>query len=173
MKSLILAGLLVLSSNVFASKLVTIKNLSNTKLNAAAVEINGMDFVSHYGMKKVVELKGKGNSAQELRQNTVAQALHQTCAFFDDGVSIGINSKDEKGTLAAVADLIDSTDINKGDAAFNQLVRNVSIFNKEPGVEVYSGSASGNNTVGTVLGIYDTKTNEIAVFANTNCGSDD
>jgi hypothetical protein len=173
MKSLILASLLVLSSNVFASKLVTIKSLTNTKLDAASSELVGMDLVTHSTLKKVIELKGKGATAQEIRMNTVAQALHSVCPFFDDGVSIGINTKDEKGTLNAVADLIDSSSVDKGDAAYNQVVRNVSIFNAEAGVEVYSGSASGNNTMGTVLGIYDTKTNEVAVFASTNCGRDD
>jgi hypothetical protein len=58
----------------------------------------------------------------------------------------------------------------------------ISYFRKPPlnsgsktikdGVEVYNGSASGNNTGGTVLGFYDTINNELAVFANTNCGSD-
>lgn len=173
MKGLILASLMVLSSNVFASKLVSIKSLSNPKLDAAASELIGTDLVSHSALKKVIELKGKGTTAQEIRLNTVAQALHTVCGFFDEGVSLGINSKDEKGTLNAVADLIDSSNIDQGDAAYNQIVRDVSVFTNEAGVEVYSGSASGNNTMGTVLGIYDTKTNEVAVFASTNCGSDD
>lgn len=69
--------------------------------------------------------------------------------------------------------MIDSSNIQDGDAEFNLLQKNVSIFNRESGVEVYSGAAGGNNTAGTVLGIYDTNTNEIAVFASTNCGSDD
>lgn len=173
MKNLIIAGLMVLSTNVFASKFAPISGLSNTKLNAAAAELKGMDVVTHTAFKKVIELKGKGNTAQEIRQSAVAQAAHIACPFFDDGVAIGLNSKDDKGTLAAVADYTESSNVEKGDAEYNQLVRNVSVFNKEAGVEVYSGSASGNNTAGTVLGIYDTKTNEIAVFANTNCGSDD
>lgn len=173
MKNLFLASLLLMSSNVFASKLVTIKSLTNPTLNSAANELNKMEFLSHNGMKKVVELSGKGKTAQEIRQNTVAQVLHTVCPFFDDGVSIGVNSKDEKGTLSAVADLIDSSSVSKGDAEYNQLVKNVSAVNTQANVELYSGSASGNNTMGTVLGFYDLKNNEIAVFSNTNCGSDD
>jgi len=173
MKGLILAGLMIVSTNVFASKISTIKTLSNSKLNSAATELIAIDLVSHSTLKKVTELKGKGKTLQELRMNTVAQVAHTACPFFDDGVALSLNSKDEKGTLNAVADLIDSSDVNKGDAVYNSLVKNITAINSEDGVEVYSGSASGNNTAGTVVGLYDTKTNEVAVFANTNCGSDD
>lgn len=173
MKGLILAGLMVVSTNVFASKINSIQTLSNAKLNAAASELIALDLVSHSSLKKVTELKGKGKTAQEIRMNTVAQVAHTACPFFDDGVALSLNSKDEKGTLNAVADLIDSSDVNKGDAVYNSLVKNLSVINKESGVELYSGSASGNNTAGTVVGLYDTNTNEVAIFANTNCGSDD
>lgn len=173
MKSLLMVSLLVLSSNAFASKIATIKTLTNSRLESAVTAIAGMDIVTHSAKKKVLELKGKGATAQEIRRNTVAQAAHTLCPFFDDGVAIDLNSKDEKGTLRAVTDLIDTSDINKGDAAFEMLVKNMSVLNNEAGVELYSGNTSGNNTAGTVVGIYDTKTHEIAVFANTNCGRDD
>lgn len=173
MKSLIFSALLVLSTNAFASKIATVKTLTNSRLETAVNALSGMDLVTHSAKKKVLELKGKGATAQEIRRNTVAQAAHTLCPFFDDGVAIELNSKDEKGTLRAVADLIDTAEINKGDAAFETLFKNMSVLNNETGVELYSGNTSGNNTAGTVVGLYDTKTHEIAVFANTNCGRDD
>lgn len=173
MKSLVMVSLLVLSTNAFASKITTIKSLTNTRIDTAVNALAGLDIVTHSAKKKVLELKGKGATAQEIRRNTVAQAAHTLCPFFDDGVAIELNTKDEKGTLRAVADLIDTADINKGDAAFEMLVKNMTALNTEAGVELYSGNTSGNNTAGTVVGIYDTKTHEVAVFANTNCGSDD
>lgn len=172
MKNLFIASLLLASTNVFASKMVVIKTFSNSVIEASASEIGGMDAISHYGGKKVIELKGKGATAQEIRQNAVAQALHTLCPFFDDGVRLVLNSKDQKGSLDAVTDILDSVYTTEEEADYKSLVRTISAVNKEAGVEVYSGSTSGNNTSGAVLGFFDVKNNEIAVFANTNCGSD-
>ena len=173
MKNFLIVGLLLASTNIFASDLVNITSMTNKTLDAAQAQIAKLEVVTHKGLKKVTKLKGKGTTPAEIKLNTVAQAMHTLCGFFDDGVSVALNSKDEKGSLAAVADFSDSTNISKGDADYTTLVNAVSTANKQVGVEIYSGSASGNNTAGTVLGIYDTKNQEMAIFANTNCGSDD
>lgn len=81
MKNLLISAFVLLSTNAFASKIVTIKNLSNARLENAAAEIAGMEFITHSALKKVVALKGNGKSAQEIRSNTVAQALHTVCPF--------------------------------------------------------------------------------------------
>ena len=39
-------------------------------------------------------------------------------------------------------------------------------------VEVYSGSAGGNNTGGEVMGLYDIRNDQVLFFGFTNCGSD-
>ncbi len=172
MKHLLITGLLLASSNVFASKMVNIKTLTNPKLEATRAALVKLDIVTHASTKKILELKGSGKTPLELRTNAIAQALHTTCPFFDDGVSVSVDSKDAKGSEAAAETfLADAYDAENGEFAI--VTNSVKNFNAEAGVEVYSGEASGNNTVGTVLGIYDTKNNEIAVFANTNCGSDD
>ena len=173
MKNLFLASLILVSTNVFASKIVNIKTLTNTTLDAATKDLFKLGMATRYGTKKVLELKGSGTTPQELRENAVAQALHTVCGFFDDGVKLGLNSKDAKGSLSAVVDLADASSTDQGDVEFKAAVKAVTTMNNQVGVEVYSGSASGNNTVGSVLGIYDVKNNEIAVFANTNCGSDE
>lgn len=172
MKNLIIASLLVMSTNAFASKLVTIKSLSNPTILAASNTIAGLSFTSHSSAKKVLELKGKGNTAQEIRQSAMSQAFHMLCPFFDDGVRIGLNTKNEKGAQSAVADYLELNDTAEIEAEILVLTKAIGDANKLKGVEVYSGATSGNNTVGTVLGFFDVENNELAVFANTNCGSD-
>jgi hypothetical protein len=172
MKNLLLAAALLMSTNVFASQLANLKTLSNSVLESSTTEIIKLELVTHSVRKKVVVLKGKGKTAQEIRLNTMAQAAHSLCSFFDEGVSVTLNSKDDKGTLNAVKDLSDSSNLSVGDPDYNTLVKAVGAANGQAGVEVYSGSASGNNTAGTVLGFFDVNTNEIAVFSSTNCGSD-
>ncbi len=173
MKNMILASMLLLSTQAFASKFVTIKKLSNGTLNQAAVVISNHENVTHVAYKKVIELKANGSTPQEVRQKTVGQALHALCTFFDEGVSLALNTNDAAGALAATNDLLFSTNLNQNDAGFKTMLDAVTAAGKQVGVEVYSGSASGNNTSGEVLGIFDVRTNEIAIFTNTNCGSDD
>jgi hypothetical protein len=172
MKNLFLAGLFIMSTNVFASNLVAINNLTNPILDNASSKLVALDIITHSGKQKVTMLKGKGKTVQELRQNAVSQALHILCPFFDDGVRIRLNTKTTKGTLNAVADLLDSSSSTEGDAEYKAIYKEISTINNTANVEVYSGIASGNNTAGTVLGFYDVTNNEIGLFSNTNCGSD-
>lgn len=165
--------MLLTSSNVFASKFVELKSLSNSKLEVARTQMVALEIITHSDFKKVAVLKAKGTTAQKQREATVAQAMHTLCPYFDDGVAVGINTKDEQGTLAAVADFTESMQIYTGDSDYDKLFTVVKTVNSESSIEVYSGSTSGNNTYGTVLGFYDTTTNELAVFANSNCGRDD
>lgn len=172
MKKSLLLGLLFLSSNVFASQFGNIQSLSNSKLEAARSEMANLELITHSDFKKVVVLKAKGKTLQQQREATVAQASHTLCRFFDDGVAIGLNTKDEAGTMAAILDFTEPMQLNDDDIDYIKFASVVKKLNAESGVELYSGSASGNNTYGQIIGIYDTKTNELAVFANTNCGSD-
>lgn len=170
MKQIIILGLLLTSSNVFASKFADIKEMSNPRLESARQEIESLEFSPFASLKKVTVLKAKGSTPQLQREATVAQAMHGLCRFFDDGVAVGIDTKDEAGSLAAMEVFADQMEHDSSD--YQKLLKAIKTVNAESGVELYSGDASGNNTYGTVLGFYDTKTNEIAVFANTNCGSD-
>ncbi len=172
MKNLLFLTAFTISSNIYASQITNINSLSNTLLESVTNKIIGTELVTHSTRKKVVVLKGKGKTAQEIRQNTLAQAAHTICPFFDDGVAITLNTKDDKGSMRAVSDLADSSNINSGDPEYNTLLKSITAANKIPTVELYSGSASGNNTSGTILGFYDLVNNEMAVFSNTNCGSD-
>lgn len=172
MKNLLAIGILISSSNVFASKMVNINSMTNPVLESVSTEIAKSDLVTHSGLKKVLVLKGNGKNEQEVRANAVAQAMHTLCGFFDEGVSVGLDEKSDKGAKDAVDTLTDNSQ-NSEDESYTKLVEAVKKANKQIGVEVYSGSAGGNNTFGNVLGFYDVKNNEIAAFASTNCGSDD
>lgn len=171
MKGLLIAGLLVMSSNVFAAKFANIKSLTNPTLDKAASSLIATEHVNYSSLKKVISLTA-GKNEGESRKKAVAQALHTVCPFFDDGVGIGLNSKDAKGTKIAVEDLTMDGIITEGDAEYKAIAEAVKKINETKNVELYSGAASGNNTAGSVLGFYDLDNNEIAVFANTNCGSD-
>ena len=172
MKNLFLAAVIIISSNAFASKIVSVKSLTNGNLENSRLEIASTDIVTHSGTVKVLELRGNGKTAQEIRQNTIAQVLHSVCQFFDEGVSLRVNPKNSRGALRAITDFTESSNTMEGDANYNKIAKAISTVISQADVELYSGNASGNNTAGNVLGLYDIKNNEIAVFANTNCGSD-
>ena len=173
MKNLFLASMFALSTNVFSSTFANLKTLSNSQVESASNAINVVELITHSTKVKVTQLKGTGSSAQKIRRNAVAQAMHTLCPFFDDGVEISLNPKNEKGVHKAVWDLTDAFHLAEGDAQYTQLFQAIELVNQERSIEIYSGSTSGNNTYGSVLGFYDLKNNEIAAFAATNCGSDD
>lgn len=165
--------MLAMSTNVFSSTFVDLKTLSNPEVESASNVISAVELMTHSTKVKVTQLKGTGSSAQKIRRNAVAQAIHTLCPFFDDGVEISLNPKNEKGILKAVWDLTDTFQISESDTQYTQLFQAIKLVNQESSVEIYSGTTSGNNTYGSVLGFYDLKNDEIAAFAATNCGSDD
>jgi hypothetical protein len=171
MKIILITLTFLITSSSFAATFGSIKSMTNKTLEAAREELIGTDFVTHSTLKKVLTLKGSGRTEQQKREKAVAQALHLVCPFFDDGVSVSLNSHDAKGSKMAADELTDNS-MSSNDADYKQILRVVTSANLQMGVEVYSGSTSGNNTVGTVLGFYDLINNELAVFASTNCGSD-
>ena len=173
MKNLVLAGLVLFSTNVFASKMVNIKTFTNPAILKAEKEVSKLEFINYTGGKKVLQLKASGSTLQEQRQKTIAQALHTLCPFFDEGVSLGLASKDESGVEDAAYEFeyyIDGTENAEASMkAFKSMVRDVNLGSD---IEVFSGGASGNNTSGAVMGIYDLKNQEIFIMAATNCGRD-
>lgn len=173
MKNFIFQTLLLLSFSTFASDLEGLNSLANPLLDSSGKSLSHTTTVTHYSFNKVIKLKGIGRTTKELRLSAVAQSIHALCPYFDGGVSIVLNSKNLKGSMRAVADLLDSSDLSQNDEEYKVIVEAITSINKEPNVELFSGSADGNNTAGTVLGFYDISNNEIAAFASTNCGKDD
>lgn len=150
--------------SAFAAKLKNIKHLSNESLEKLSEIANAEKALTQGTVKIITPTPARGRSAAEVRQATVAQAAHQLCAFFDDGVSLG-----KAGAEEAINNLADQSLDDKSIAKMSSTLKEA----QGDKIEIYSGSASGNNTVGTVVGVYDLANNEILVIANTNCGSDD
>ena len=151
----------LLSQPAFAAKLEKLSRLSNPSLESA-FRAAGKDLYSD-AFTVVKATPANGRTAAEVRRNTVAQAAHLLCGFFDDGVTL----TETKNAASAVADL----DLQDNAAETKALTDALSGAGKS--VEIYSGSASGNNTMGNVLGVYDRENSEVLVISNTNCGSDD
>ena len=76
MKHLLMTGLLLATTSAFASSMKNIDSMTNKTLESARAEIAHTDLVTHSGIKKVLILKGNGKTAQEVRENAVAQAMH-------------------------------------------------------------------------------------------------
>jgi hypothetical protein len=169
MKTVLVLMTTIASTTVFASSFKSITSLTNPSLDSAASVISKVDGIYGSSLEKVLVLKAKGATAQEQRRNTIAQAAHMLCGFFDDGVNVALNSTEEKGSKSSAETILDNNLEDQDGAVF----KSISSVNGKDGIEVYSGTAGGNNTAGTVLGFYDTTNNELAVFANTNCGSDE
>lgn len=99
----------------------------------------------------------------------MAQVAHRLCGFFDDGVKLSVDESSAKGAGQAISHLTDQS--GSEQSVLDEMLTSLSAA-ANPNVEIFEGDASGNNTVGTVLGIYDLEHDEVLVIANTNCGSD-
>jgi hypothetical protein len=107
------------------------------------------------------------------RETRVKEVMHRfMCSFFDESIDLSRHSGAAavKQTLSDV-DMDDNAsgedaDVAKFTSALGQVF-------KDSQLDVMSGSASGNNTAGEVMGVYDIAHNEILFFGFTNCGSDD
>ena len=173
MKNLLIASLIFSSTTLMASTFAPLTAMTNSTIQDSASKIAKLEITNYSALKKVISLKAKGSTPLEIRTNTIAQAVHTLCPYFDDGVSIRLNAKNKAGIDLAVNDYTENGSLSNNDAELKTLADSIYSAGQQVGVEIYSGSASGNNTSGTVLGIFDTKNNEIAVFSNSNCGSDD
>lgn len=107
------------------------------------------------------------------REKRIKEVMHRyMCSFFDDSISLGRNSGASavKKTLADVN--LDSNASAQSAADVAQLTSALTKVYANKKLDVLSGSASGNNTAGEVMGVYDIARNEILFFGYTNCGSD-
>jgi hypothetical protein len=107
------------------------------------------------------------------RMQRVKEVMHRyMCSFFDESIDLGraTGSKRVDVTLADVDIEDNAYDQDADVAAFSSALTGV--FGRSD-LDVMSGGASGNNTAGEVMGVYDVTHNEILFFGFTNCGSDD
>lgn len=107
------------------------------------------------------------------RMNRVKEVMHRyMCSFFDESIDIGRNTgtKAVEQTMSDVDFDRNSSDEDANVKAFGDALGDA-FENKK--LDIMSGGASGNNTAGEVMGIYDLAHNEVFFFGYTNCGSDD
>jgi hypothetical protein len=109
------------------------------------------------------------------REKRIKEVMHRyMCSFFDESIDIGRPSGSAANEVKTVLSDVDMDDnASEEDAkvtAFSDALKNV-LGNRK--LDVLSGSASGNNTAGEIMGVYDTAHDEIFYFGFTNCGSDD
>ena len=169
MKQLLLALTTMLAAHAAsAAKLQPIPHVTNAALEKLSVAGSADPSLLQNNFKVVSTTPPDGRSAAVVRMATVAQAAHSLCGFFDDGVELSL--VESKQAASAV------TYLSSGNVDDNDVVASMAsalTAAAGPQIEIYSGDASGNNTAGTVLGVYDLSNNEILVFSSTNCGSDD
>jgi hypothetical protein len=108
------------------------------------------------------------------REKRIKEVMHRyMCSFFDESIDIGRNTG--AGAVKQALGDVNITD-NASDQSPADVAALTSALTKVYGnkkLDVLSGGASGNNTGGEVMGIYDITHNEILFFGYTNCGSDD
>jgi hypothetical protein len=109
----------------------------------------------------------------QAREKRIKEVMRRhMCPFFDESIDLGRRSgPNAVGQTLADLDLPDNAG-NPSAGDIEALSSALAKVRVNRSLDVLSGSASGNNTIGEVLGIYDTAHHEILFFGYTNCGSD-
>ena len=103
------------------------------------------------------------------RAKRIKEAMHRyQCAFFDESIALS-RPNDAKDPVADILSSLDQAVPEENKAVFTIKIKPV-LADKT--LDVWAGSASGNNTMGYTMGVYDMKNNEVLFFGDTNCGSD-
>lgn len=113
--------------------------------------------------------------ADQERLANLKQAIHAYFgADFSESLDLRLVTPSEKGVEEAMNALnvrgntcdADESKVSALEAALTQAV-------SAPGVEVYAGHGSGNNTTGDLVGLYDVAHDQIVFFGFSNFGSED
>jgi hypothetical protein len=124
-------------------------------------------------VKVLKKTEARGRTESQVRQAMTAESIHKyVTRWFDDGVSLTDvkNATELEHNLRASNwdDIASGDDSLKMDTMKKLLSEAVGTKN----IVVMDGSASGNNTSGEILAMYDTKTNEILSLIESNFASD-
>lgn len=106
------------------------------------------------------------------RMKRVKEVMHRyMCSLFDESIDMthARGVRDLKTTIANVNLDGNAPDDEASARAFSSALSRV-LRNRS--LDVVSGTASGNNTMGEIMGVYDTAHHEVLYFGFTNCGSD-
>ena len=127
-----------------------------------------------YAYRGVYRFNKPGSEAtdRDARMKRIKEVMHRyMCSLFDE--SIDLSRPSGSNAVKNTLDILDfdrnaegTTDVGRFSGALGD------VFKKKD-LDVVAGYASGNNTAGEVMGVYDVAHNEILFFGFTNCGSDD
>ncbi len=153
------------------ARFTSLKAPTNKKLGA--LYANGAKFGNAYrGVYRFNKANAEATDP-DARMKRVKEVMHRyMCSFFDESIDLGHASgiSDLKATLSDVDMDSNASDQAADVASFSS---SLSTVLSDSHLDVMSGSASGNNTMGEIMGVYDTTHNEVLFFGFTNCGSDD
>lgn len=169
-KSLVLSlGLALIGSPVFAAKWKSLKEPTGSHVSKVYKAIAAVKGSYHGAYKVVTPTEAHGRTPEQLHLAEIKEAMHRyMCGFFDE--SIGITRTSAVAEAERDLDVSNNIEDEKQAKALHDALP--ALLN-DRSLEVYSGSASGNNTMGEVMGVYDTKNDEVTYLGFTNCGSDD
>jgi hypothetical protein len=108
------------------------------------------------------------------REKRVKEVMHRfMCTFFDDSIDLKRPSGSPASrTQRTLADLDMNDNANGQDDAVRKFTDGLTDAYGDEKLDILSGGASGNNTIGNVMGAYDVANNQILYFGFSNCGSD-
>lgn len=170
MKSLFLTLILTsMTAPAFAAKLARVDTLANAALEEVHALTVKDDLITGATAFKIVKATpANGRDEQSVREQTVKQAMFLgVCSFFDESIDISV-ADNATEALAALNEYAGQD--GNGEPELREALDKAM---RTEGLEVYGGYASGNNTGGAAVGIFDLKNNQILVFGSSNCGSDD
>jgi hypothetical protein len=112
---------------------------------------------------------GPEKTDADARMKRVKEVMHRyMCSFFDESIDLAHTTS----AKAALKDVNLDTNASDQSAQVAPLEAALTKVLADKKMDVMSGGASGNNTAGEIMGIYDVTHNEILFFGYTNCGSD-
>lgn len=155
---------LCLSTNLFAAQLTNIQEMTNKTLETERKQILKNYIVTHTALKKIT-LDNEEAVTDELKREALFYTLNYACPFFSEAT---FQTSDVQN---AVDTLVDSL-IDRTHTQYLALTESLTNVSKIDTVEIYSGKGSGRLNYGTIVGLFDSVNNEVAIFANTNCGSE-
>jgi vacuolar-type H+-ATPase catalytic subunit A/Vma1 len=159
-----LAIALSLSTQLFAAQLTNIQEMTNKSLETERKEILKNYIVTHSAIKKIT-LVNENEVNDELKREALFYTLNYACPFFQEA------SFQKSDVQKSVDTLVDRM-IDRTHTQYTALTNSLTNVSKMENVEIYSGNGSGRLNYGTIVGLFDSVNNEVAVFANTNCGSE-
>ncbi len=124
-------------------------------------------------VKVLKPTEARGRNPEQLMQAMISESIHKyVTAWFDDGINIS-RVKSKKEFLDFMSSNAFGSSSEDESLKIEQVTKAIIQLGSNKSIAIYTGSASGNNTMGEVVGIVDLKNKEILSLVNSNFASDD